>query len=141
MRFDRASIRLKTAPLFANNNPHPNGVEQGALGDCYFLAACSAAAEYPARIKNAFITQTLVPEGIIVVTAMILGRPTTIYVDDFLPFIDSTSTVTVYAGKGDDNSLWLPFMEKVFAKASGNYEIIEGGWFTEAVRFLTGAPT
>ena len=32
-------------------------------------------------------------------------------------------------------------MEKVWAKVSGNYDITTGGWMSEAVDFLTGAPS
>lgn len=32
-------------------------------------------------------------------------------------------------------------MEKIWSKASGNYEMVEAGWAHEALRFLTGAPT
>ena len=32
-------------------------------------------------------------------------------------------------------------MEKIWAKVNGNYEMIEGGWGSEPIRFLTGAPT
>ena len=30
--------------------PGPSDIQQGALGDCYFLASLSAIAEYPGRI-------------------------------------------------------------------------------------------
>jgi Calpain family cysteine protease len=56
-----------------------------------------------------------------VIRASILGRPTPIYVDDFLPFRGATSTSLSFAGRSDDNSLWMAFMEKVWAKANGNY--------------------
>ena len=32
----------------------PDGVIQGMLGDCWFLAAASALAEYPERIRKIF---------------------------------------------------------------------------------------
>jgi Calpain family cysteine protease len=51
-----------------------------------------------------------------------------VYVDDFLPFKGATSTSLYFAGKGDDNSLWMAFMEKIWAKSSGSYENIENGW-------------
>jgi hypothetical protein len=35
----------------------------------------------------------------------------------------------------------MAFMEKVWAKTSGNYEITEGGWTPEVLQFLTGSPT
>jgi calpain-15 len=37
--------------------------------------------------------------------------------------------------------MWGPFLEKAWAKVSGNYEVVEGGWGHEAIRFITGAPT
>lgn len=35
----------------------------------------------------------------------------------------------------------MAFLEKAWAKASGNYEQIVAGWSAESVRFITGAPT
>jgi calpain-15 len=37
----------------------PNDIIQGSLGNCYFLSALSAIAEFPQRIKNIFITQNI----------------------------------------------------------------------------------
>jgi hypothetical protein len=92
-------------------------------------------------MRSAFITQELNKEGIQVINAMILGNPTPIYVDDYLPFRGTSKTSLYFAGVADDKSLWMAFMEKVWAKASGNYEIIEGGWSSESLRFLLGSPT
>ena len=74
---------------------------------------------------------------------MVLGRPTDIYVDDYLPFYSwsSPKNFLYFAANGTDGGMWSAFLEKVWAKASGNYEIIEGGWSSESLRFLTGAPT
>lgn len=89
--WDRARTRLPSATIFGNG-PNPYGINQGALGDCYFLAACSATAEYANRVKSSFVTQTYPAEGIIVVRAMILGKPTNIYVDDYLPYYTWSTT-------------------------------------------------
>lgn len=72
---------------------------------------------------------------------MVLGKPTDIYIDDYLPFYKNYKTTLYFAGNATDGGLWAPFMEKIWAKASGNYEIIEAGWSSEALRFVTGAPT
>lgn len=37
--------------------------------------------------------------------------------------------------------VWVPIMEKAFAKAHGSYKSIESGSLDEAMRILTGAPT
>lgn len=140
--WDRVRNRISNATLFGSGIT-PNGVFQGQVGDCYFLASCSAAAEYPARIQQSFVTQNYTAEGIIVVRALVLGRPTDIYVDDYLPFYNWTTpkNFLFFAANGTDGGMWSVFLEKVWAKASGNYEIIEGGWSAEVLRFLTGAPT
>lgn len=51
----------KASEIF--NNPdvfkdgiHPNDINQGALGDCYFLAVLSALAESEDRVRNIFVT-------------------------------------------------------------------------------------
>lgn len=74
---------------------------------------------------------------------MILGLPRDIYVDDYLPFYNwpDYPNYLFFAGSSSESGLWSAFLEKVWAKASGNYESIEAGWSTESLRFLTGAPT
>ena len=41
---------------------------------------------------------------------------------------------------GDDSALWMPLLEKAFAKYYGNYERIAGGNPMKAVRALNGSP-
>lgn len=41
----------------------------------------------------------------------------------------------------DDNEIWLPLLEKAFAKAHGDYSAIEGGFVGEAIEDLTGGVT
>ena len=38
------------------------------------------------------------------------------------------------------NSLWVPILEKAFAKIIGNYYFMENGENINALRALTGAP-
>jgi hypothetical protein len=43
--------------LFGSKNaPNPHGINQGALGDCYFLAALSAVAEDTGYYKSSWVT-------------------------------------------------------------------------------------
>jgi hypothetical protein len=41
----------------------------------------------------------------------------------------------------DENEIWLPLLEKAFAKAHGDYSAIEGGFVGEAIEDLTGGVT
>jgi len=61
-----------------------------------------------------------------------------VIVDDFLPVINGSRTV--FSKLGPDSALWVPILEKAFAKYQGNYENIVGGDPRWAVRTLTGAP-
>lgn len=65
--------------------------------------------------------------------------PHTVVVDDAVPMFKNTE-VTNYAGLGKDNSMWMPIVEKAFAKLMGNYLHIEGGVSRKATIYLTGAP-
>ena len=47
----------------------------------------------------------------------------------------------IFANPSPDKELWGPFLEKAWAKVSGNYEVTESGWTAEAMRFLTNAPS
>ena len=37
--------------------------------------------------------------------------------------------------------MWGPMIEKIWAKSNGNYDNIVGGATSEAINFLTGAPS
>lgn len=45
------------------------------------------------------------------------------------------------AKQGVDNAMWGPILEKIFAKAMGNYEATAGGWGAEAFEALLGINT
>ena len=48
----------------------------------------------------------------------------------------------MFANKAKNGALFSPFLEKIWAKVNGNYEIIEGegGDTTEGISFLTNVP-
>lgn len=110
----------------------PNDVEQGALGDCYFVAQLAAQAKTnPGRIKdlikdngNNTFTVTLHLKD----PANPYKRVATpIVVDAQFPQKDGG---VAYAKPGDRGAtgpeLWVMLIEKAFAKHSGSYELIRG---------------
>ena len=110
----------------------PNDVEQGSLGDCYFVAQLAAQAKTnPGRIKDLIKDNG---NGTFTVTLHLkdAAQPwkrvaTPIVVDGQFPQKDGG---VAYAKPGDRGStgpeLWVMLIEKAFAKHSGSYELIRG---------------
>jgi hypothetical protein len=144
LTFDRAKAHFPTANLY--DIIDNTDIRQMSLGDCYFLASCSALGEYANRLTGAFVRNTLPAEGIVQVNAYVLGNKKTITMDDYLAFYKQSGTnlasnSLAFAQPSPTGELWGPFLEKAFAKVSGNFEVIEGGWMSEALAFLSGAPS
>jgi calpain-15 len=59
----RASEIYPNSEIFVNGID-PNDIEQGGLGNCYFLAFLSALAENPVRIQKLFVTKNVNQAGI-----------------------------------------------------------------------------
>jgi hypothetical protein len=95
-------------------------------------------AENGNRIKDIFINQDYPKEGLIAVKLFIKGKPEIVSLDDILPFYNSNPFFAKRSGDGD---FWMAFLEKAYAKLSGNYEAIISGWQSEAFRILNGAPS
>ena len=81
--------------------------------------------------------------GIYGVNFYTLGVPHTVLVDDWLPteeWNNDAGYKTIYADMGKDSAMWMPVLEKAFAKYHGNYEHIVGGNPMVAVRTMSNAP-
>ena len=64
-------------------------------------------------------------------------------IDDYLPHLKDTKTKFLFANKAKNGAVYTPFLEKIWAKVNGNYEIVEGefgGSPTEGISFLTNVP-
>jgi len=120
-------------------------VNQGILGDCWFLSAASSIAEFPGRMEKVFFNteNNMNTMGIYAVNFWTLGVPHSVIVDDYLPLVKNPYTGsyrTLFTKPGDDGSLWTAILEKAFAKYYGNYEHIAGGQAQMAVSTMTGSP-
>ncbi len=114
-------------PLFSEYGPSMLDVTQGALGDCYFLAALEAIVQ----ASPAAITQNIVDfnDG----TFGVRFGTSYYRVDSSLPVVAGTSR-PVFAALGRENSMWVAIAEKAYAhyrKGLNSYSSIEGGWSGE----------
>ena len=119
----------------------PNDVCQGSLGNCYYLSALAAIAEFARerRIEKMFLHEEANPQQVYAVRMYINGIERIIIVDNYLPVYRGTSEIAF--SKCLSGEMWVPILEKAWAKANGSYDWTIGGFTKEALRCLTGAPT
>ncbi len=119
-------------------------IRQASLGTCYFLATEAAVGEFPHRVRKMFGVDHLNSAGIIPMNIWVLGRPTTIYLDDYLPMRwngDGETYRLVSARLSKDGSVWAALLEKAWAKMNGYYDHLQGGQFAESIHFMSGSPS
>ena len=130
--------------VFRGNTPAPEDIQQGALGDCYFLSALACLAQRPELIKRLFVgptaadlTNTISQFSCYQINLCKDGKWTIYTIDDMLPFLNGHLAYT----KGARMQLWPALLEKAFAKAHGSYGALVSGQCSEALSILTGSPT
>jgi len=124
--------------------PRADDVQQGELGDCWFLSSLAALAEFQhGRFVRALLPgqETVSQAGAYVVRLCLGGRWTGVLVDDLLPCLGGGMYHTQLAYcVTKRQQLWASIIEKGFAKACGSYEALRGGEASEALEMLTGWP-
>ena len=131
-----------------------NDVKQGKLGDCWFLSALATLATQPDKLRSCFC-MTLVDEewclfgrkglwekcsaaGIIVCRFMKNFEWYYVIIDDRIPVCDNASGKPVFAHGDDPDELWVPLIEKAYAKLHGSYNTLIGGYIDYGLSDLTG---
>jgi hypothetical protein len=84
-KYPRISDIDKSPSLWGKNGVVLNGVQQGGLGDCWFLGALASVAEWEDRIKPIFTNKDYSKEGIFEVNLWHYGQKIGIVIDDTLP--------------------------------------------------------
>lgn len=124
----------------------PNDIDQGQLGDCWFLCSVASLAEFPSKIEDIFrhpsSLETSLAErsvGAYRVTLNKHGWWQVFIVDDYLPCVGGQPC---FAKNAEDHAeLWVALLEKAYAKAHGSYASITGGDALHALQDLSGYPT
>lgn len=116
-------------------------VDQGALGDCYYVAALAAVAAVDPAIIERSVNENA--NGTFTVTLYPDGEPVEIVVTPTFPAKEMSGTpVPAYSGDSQTAGtweLWPLAYEKALAIYEESYEDIEGGWAHEAMEWVTGA--
>jgi calpain len=127
-----------TNPQLFVDEAHPGDIIQGRLGDCWLLGALSAVATRIDLIKKIVIAYH--PEcGFARFRFFKNGEWHVVTVDDRIPCVSAGSTWAPFASScRDTNEMWVPLMEKAFAKLHGSYGSLIGGNTNEGFVDLTG---
>jgi len=133
----RAS-EIYPSPAIFKGGIEPNDINQGALGDCYFLAALSSLAEFPERVQHMFVTKEVNKAGIYLIRFFLNGQETLVTVDDHLPVNAKGSPAFATSRDGE---LWVSLLEKAWAKLHGTYARTEGGLPCFAASHIMGVPS
>jgi Ca2+-binding RTX toxin-like protein len=115
-------------PLFGDAGPRDSDINQGQVGNCYFLAALAA----EVRVLAFKIKQRVVElgDGTYAVQFRRNGLDEFYRVDGDLPVTFAGSTTPYYGGLGAQNSVWAAIMEKAFCffrSGAATYASISSG--------------
>ena len=127
-------------PVFADG-PQYNDIAQGAVGDCYFLAALASLADTDPDLIREMVAP--LGDGTYAVRFYRSGQAQYLRLDADLP--TTTGGSLVYARLGRDGELWVPLAEKAYAyfrSGQNSYASIHAGWmstvYTEVTNLSAG---
>jgi len=137
--------------LWGDEGPRMTDVEQGQLGNCYYLAGLAAIARWhPEIIKQVFVNGVRAPLSerfVYKLKFLVDGVETLVAVDEQVPTLRRKSAKTAgtfYFARATDQGakakVWPIILEKGFAKIFGSYLATRGGWGYDTFKAVTQAP-
>ncbi|XP_072254986.1 calpain-5-like [Pyxicephalus adspersus] len=145
VEWKRPQELVRLPRLFPTSGISPRDLQQGSLGNCWFVAAASCLAKDPSIWKKVIPS----PQdqewprpgggshcGIFRFRFWRFGRWVEVVIDDRLP---TSGGELIFCRPGHKtNAFWCPLLEKAYAKLIGSYEALDGGSTAEALIDFTG---
>ncbi|EAN94846.1 putative cysteine peptidase, Clan CA, family C2 [Trypanosoma cruzi] len=124
---------------------HPTNIDEGDLGDSWFIGAVATLAEFPDRVRDIFRHPVSIEEGkmerevgVYRVNLNKNGWWTNVIIDDYLPCMGGCPKFA--RSKRDPMELWVSLLQKAYAKIHGGYGFIIAGDPLHALQDLSGYP-
>ncbi|XP_075062612.1 calpain-5-like [Mixophyes fleayi] len=145
VEWKRPQELVQSPRLFADAGISPRDLQQGSLGNCWFVAAISCLAGDPSIWKKVIPS----PQeqdwprpggashfGIFRFRFWRFGRWLEVVIDDRLP---TSGGDLIFCRPGQNGDVfWCSLLEKAYAKLIGSYEALDGGSTAEALIDFTG---
>jgi len=112
-------------PKMIADGIEPADIKQGILGDCWLLGSFMSLAMHPQLLQN-LIAIDGIKKGYAVFQFFKNGEWKYVIVDTRIPYSTNRKT-PLYAHSSKSSEMWVPLMEKAYAKLHGNYEVLNGG--------------
>ena len=126
-------------PILFNDTLTFKEINQGNIGDCYFLSAISTLILYPYILREKFRLNQINNYGYYEIIFFIDGEWQIVFLDDYFPY--NINKKEFQFAKPYKNELWVMLLEKAWAKINGGYSNIIGGNVDDPMNSLTGFPT
>eukprot|EP00578_Thalassiosira_sp_NH16_P010871 CAMPEP_0181122174 /NCGR_PEP_ID=MMETSP1071-20121207/25161_1 /TAXON_ID=35127 /ORGANISM="Thalassiosira sp., Strain NH16" /LENGTH=458 /DNA_ID=CAMNT_0023207103 /DNA_START=258 /DNA_END=1635 /DNA_ORIENTATION=- len=125
-------------PQLFEGKIEPDDLCQGAVGDCWLVAAFACASEFPDAVRRMFVTQEYNPRGLYKVRIFdpVKKKFVVVTVDDRIPCKKGTRRPRFMSPNG--NELWAIILEKAYAKFCGSYAALDGGFVLWGWHSFTG---
>jgi hypothetical protein len=126
---DSGAVKTVSQSLFGTG-PVIGDVNQGEVGDCYFMATLAAIAD----VKPAVLENSMVDMGDGTYVVQFMNGNTPAYVRVNSAFSSGGLGGYDYAHPGTNNTLWAMVLEKAFCEfrsGANTYASIRGGWMGE----------
>jgi hypothetical protein len=136
---DQTTYEKFPGRAFNSAEPSPQGVQQGSLGDCWYMASMGAAARQKPGMLRRLVQDN--GNGTYDVTIFLRDKtgtlvPSTKTVEMSLP--TTNKSTPLYAKNGEQDGWWGALLEKRLAMETGSYGEIQGGQIGDHIRFGGG---
>ncbi|XP_063445321.1 calpain-A-like [Mytilus trossulus] len=127
-------------PRFVKDGLTRHDLDQGRLGNCWFIAGAAVVSTQPKLLFRCVPIDQHFDQnyaGLFRFNFWWYGKWVEVIVDDFLP---TDGRKLIYAkNRSDPDEFWPALLEKAYAKLRGNYEALDGGKTQDAIVDMTGS--